>query len=254
MDNKLLNEGALIDNIIALRLLWIFITPFDKTDAFKFGIIDKDGKPLKKASALKTSAEKDSYSMLHRLAFRLKRVLGVLPFGKTNLASYGAAYMLVRENLANQIEPDSLEELFVSVLNNPESSLMIESIQEEFINALQESDVLPYALELKALPTDDKLAFVNTLNGKYGDDFSRLVVKLANMLSGEDDEYMNEDIGNVSAGIEGGTPRIKMGTTSKDINPPKKIKFKKASLTAYNSLPKLENTLYLLDDGRLILH
>lgn len=111
--------AELVDNAIALRIIYLLITPFNRTDAFKFGIIDETGKPLKKASQLKTNAERDSYSMLHRLVFRLKRVLGTLPFGQTNLASYAAAYMLVKEQYSENIETDDLEELFVSMFNNP---------------------------------------------------------------------------------------------------------------------------------------
>lgn len=122
--------AELIDNAIALRIIYLLITPFNRTDAFKFGIIDETGKPLKKASQLKTNAERDSYSMLHRLVFRIKRVIGTLPFGQTNLASYAAAYALVKEHYIDNNETDDLEELFVSLLNTGEDGLLNESKSE----------------------------------------------------------------------------------------------------------------------------
>lgn len=112
---------SLVDNAIAIRIIYLLITPFNQTDAFKHGIIDATGKPLKTASQLKTNAEKDSYTMLHRLVFRLKRVLGTLPFGQTNLASYAAAYALVKEQLEEEIEYDDPEEILISILNNLEN-------------------------------------------------------------------------------------------------------------------------------------
>lgn len=121
--------SELVDNAIALRIVYLLITPFNRTDAFKLGIIDTTGKPLKKASQLKTNAERDSFTMLHRLVFRLKRVLGTLPFGQTNLASYAAAYALIKEHYIDNNETDDLEELFVSLLNN-EDALLNESKSE----------------------------------------------------------------------------------------------------------------------------
>ena len=37
-----------IDNVIAFRILYMLVTPFDATDAFRLGIIDANGTPLKK--------------------------------------------------------------------------------------------------------------------------------------------------------------------------------------------------------------
>ena len=41
--------SRVIDALIAYRILKLLVTPFDKTDAFKQGIIDKDGKVLIKS-------------------------------------------------------------------------------------------------------------------------------------------------------------------------------------------------------------
>lgn len=66
-------------------------------DAYKLGIIDENGKVLKKARTLNTPEERDAYSIFHRLAFNLKRILEKLPFGKSKLASYAAALYLIKE-------------------------------------------------------------------------------------------------------------------------------------------------------------
>ena len=64
-----------IDLLITYRVIKLLVTPFNKQEAFAQGIIDKDGKILKKYKTLKTSKEKKSYTMLHRFVFNLKRIL-----------------------------------------------------------------------------------------------------------------------------------------------------------------------------------
>lgn len=93
---------SMIDNLIAFRVLYMLVTPFDKTDAFKLGIIDKDGKALKKVKDFKSSAERDAYTALHRLVFNLKKLLAKVPGGSSQLASIVAAYWLIKENYASR--------------------------------------------------------------------------------------------------------------------------------------------------------
>ena len=96
------------------RFIKTLTTPWEKTDAYAMGIIDKDGNPLKKSSQLRTSREKDSYTVFHRLVFNLKRIFTRLPFARSALGSYAAAMFLLKENTAmsdTQIE-DALKKVF----------------------------------------------------------------------------------------------------------------------------------------------
>ena len=43
------------DNLIAFKILHMLVTPFENTDAYKFGIIDKDGHPLRKLKDLSST-------------------------------------------------------------------------------------------------------------------------------------------------------------------------------------------------------
>ena len=90
--------GRIINNLIAFKILYMLVTPFEKTQAYKYGIIDKDGKPLKKTRDLKTEDEKDSYTQLDKLVFSLKRILAKLPGGDNKLKSLVAAYWLIKES------------------------------------------------------------------------------------------------------------------------------------------------------------
>ena len=64
-----------IDILITYRLLRILTTPFEKQDAFKYGIVDKEGKVLRKYSSLQDNKEKKAYTWLHRFCFNLKRIM-----------------------------------------------------------------------------------------------------------------------------------------------------------------------------------
>jgi len=61
-----------VDLLITYRIVKLLVTPFEKQEAFKFGIIDKDGKVLKKSKTLKTEKERKAYTILHRFVFNLR--------------------------------------------------------------------------------------------------------------------------------------------------------------------------------------
>lgn len=85
------------DLFYAYRFIKLLVTDWDKTEAFELGIIDDEGKVLKKTRELKTSDEKAAYTVFHRLVFNIKRLLNKLPFGKTKLASWATALFLIKE-------------------------------------------------------------------------------------------------------------------------------------------------------------
>ena len=85
------------DLYYTFRFLKILVTPWQEMDAFKHGIIDRDGTVLRKSSELKTDAERSSYTTFHRLVFNLKKLLNKVPLGKTRIASYAAALYLLKE-------------------------------------------------------------------------------------------------------------------------------------------------------------
>ena len=87
--------GRAIDLLITYRVIKLLVTPFEKQDAYKYGIIDKDGKVLRKTSDLNTGKEKDSYTVLHRFVFNLKRLINIIPGGKSKLGTYAAALGLL---------------------------------------------------------------------------------------------------------------------------------------------------------------
>ena len=83
-ENILMGIIASIGNIyFVYQFLKKLVTPFEKTEAFKLGIIDKDGKILKRRRDLETKEEKAAYTLSDTLIWNLKKILGKIPLGKS---------------------------------------------------------------------------------------------------------------------------------------------------------------------------
>ena len=130
-----LKEGAMgvVDTVIVFRILKMMTRKWEEMDAYKFGIIDDNGKRIKSKKP-KTSEEKNSFTLLHRLVFNLKRVLELLPFGRTRLASYAASLALLKENF--NIDGEYLERHFYQYLK--ENDLVLDLLEgHDNMNNLQ---------------------------------------------------------------------------------------------------------------------
>ena len=110
--------NRLVDLLITYRIVKGMTTPFDKTDAFKLGIIDKNGKVLKKAKDLNTEQEKDAYTILDRFIFNIKRIMG--KFGlNSSLSSFAVALALfLKESKEMQKHKLIIESTIISYLKH----------------------------------------------------------------------------------------------------------------------------------------
>lgn len=89
------------DLVYTIRFLKLLVTPFDKTEAFKKGIIDADGKKNKEFNTNSIDdreAYRSHYTPFHRLVFNLKRLMSKVPGGQSVVARYGAALALIKEH------------------------------------------------------------------------------------------------------------------------------------------------------------
>jgi|TARA_Y100000296_G_scaffold34580_1_gene40091 hypothetical protein len=109
-----------IDAFITFRFLKLLVTPFNKTEAFKMGIIDERGKVLKKYRTLERIAERQAYTILHRLVFNIKKLIEKIPGGKSRLATYAAALFLIKEHINEYHDSDGvlLEKEFYKYLKD----------------------------------------------------------------------------------------------------------------------------------------
>ena len=150
-----LTEGRAIDLFVAYRFLRILTTPWEDQPAFEHGIIDKDGKLLRKSNTLDTPQEKASFTLLHRLIFNLKRLLHKIPGVKTKLGTYATALFLLKQHFADQVEEeDTVEATFKKWLLDNEY-VTEDELQEEVMGL---GDMLPkgtYKVTIDVVPNED---------------------------------------------------------------------------------------------------
>jgi len=121
--------GRAIDLFVTYRFLRLLTTPFEKTDAYKLGIIDKKGNRIRKpkstqpAVELATSEQQNSYTILHKLVFNIKKLFSKVPGLRTKVGTYAAALFLLKDTFKEHVDdPDMFEKEFVKYLkeNNVE--------------------------------------------------------------------------------------------------------------------------------------
>jgi hypothetical protein len=87
-----------VDLFVTYRFLKLLVTPWNKQDAYKLGIIDDQGRSIKKARDLATEEERVAYTLLHRLVFNCKRIMQKIPLVRTKLGTYATALFLLKEH------------------------------------------------------------------------------------------------------------------------------------------------------------
>ena len=138
--------GRAIDLFVTYRFLRLLTTPFEDTDAFKLGIIDEKGnriklpKSTKPAVELSTSELKNSYTILHKLVFNIKKIFAKVPGLRTKVGTYAAALFLLKDTFKESVnDPDMFEKEFVKYLKENDIEFDNE-ISEEVIGF---GEVLP---------------------------------------------------------------------------------------------------------------
>jgi len=97
--------GRVIDALIAYRVLKLLVTPFNRTKAFKLGIIDDKGKVLIKSKDLPNSGpQREAYTLLIRFVFNLKKLLGKVGIRGPLGTSAAAALAFFKEENGQNLE------------------------------------------------------------------------------------------------------------------------------------------------------
>ena len=144
-----------IDMIITYRVIKLLVTPFEKMEAFKRGIIDKDGKVLIKFKEVPRNNKKH-YTVLHRFGLNLKRIMNKVGLG-SRLGSFAVALaLLIKEDKSYALHKDVLESTIIKYLKE----------QNEYDTFLKEEGDVPEISNQEPLMTcfgidvyevDDKL-------------------------------------------------------------------------------------------------
>jgi len=143
--------GRAIDLFVTYRFIKLLVTPFEKTEAFKLGIIDKEGNRVLPTTPpggvrkvvpepLVSTEEKNAYTILHKLVFNIKKIFGKVPGLRTKLGTYAAALFLLKDTFKEEVEdPDMFEKEFMKYLKE-QGYEIDDSISEEVIGF---GEVLP---------------------------------------------------------------------------------------------------------------
>lgn len=116
---------------LVITLVRMLITPFENTDAFRFGLIDATGRKIRNPL---NAEEEESYTPLHRFIFLIKAILEKAGIsGK--ITGLAAAYHLVKESLDREIPEDVLEKRLTKFISEEycflEEQIELERILEE---------------------------------------------------------------------------------------------------------------------------
>jgi hypothetical protein len=143
-----------IDLFVTYRFLKLLVTPWKKQEAYKLGIIDANGKALKKARDLGLESEREAFTLLHRLVFNCKRIMSKIPFVRSQLGTYAAALFLLKEHYKIENLPEA--EVTKYLLENKLIDLN-DNISEEVIGF---GNMLPageYKLKDQVTADDDEI-------------------------------------------------------------------------------------------------
>jgi hypothetical protein len=133
--------GRAIDLFVTYRFIKLLVTPFDKTPAFKLGIIDKDGARVMEKTVsrgmqptqLIGDEMRSAYTVLHKLVFNIKKIFGKVPGLRTKLGTYAAALFLLKDTFKESVDdPDMFEKEFMKYLKE-EGYEIDNTISEEVI-------------------------------------------------------------------------------------------------------------------------
>lgn len=128
------------DTYYTFRFLKTLTTKWVDMEAYKRGIVDENGKVLKKGMSIPTE-DKTHYTYFHRLVFNVKRLLEKLPFGKSKLASYAAALFLIKEN--GNLSENQIKEALDAVMKELELDLDMTISENTHWNVMENNQLSP---------------------------------------------------------------------------------------------------------------
>jgi hypothetical protein len=115
--------GRILDIFLTYQFLKKLTTPFDQWEAYKLGIIDENGKVLRKRRTLGTLEDRAAWGYFDIMVANLKKLIMKLPGGKTRIATFAAALLLLREEKGSIKSKQLLEEKFNEYLALTEAKM-----------------------------------------------------------------------------------------------------------------------------------
>ena len=146
-----------VDLIITYRVIKLLITPFNRQEAYKYGIIDDKGKVLRKFRTLQKPEEKKAYTLLHRFVFNLKRILQKVGLGG-RLGSFAVALgLLIKEDKSYEPYKQIIESAVVTYLKQTDQYDNLLNEEGEVPTFEPEQDVFCNCFGIDVYELEDRL-------------------------------------------------------------------------------------------------
>ena len=146
-----------VDLIITYRVIKLLITPFNRQEAYKYGIIDDKGKVLRKFRTLQKPEEKKAYTLLHRFVFNLKRILQKVGLGG-RLGSFAVALgLLIKEDKSYEPYKQIIESAIVTNLKETDQYNNLLNEEGEVPTFEPEQDVFCNCFGIDVYELEDRL-------------------------------------------------------------------------------------------------
>jgi hypothetical protein len=128
---------------------------FEKTEAYKLGIIDKKGKILKQMKDLESDKERKAYTLLDRVIWNIKKLMSFIPGGGSMLAGVAAATaLLMKEEMGYDVS-DRLVQVMLEAARNPQTDEdMIQKISDMWEKS--RGNVKKFKMDMKRAKLDDR--------------------------------------------------------------------------------------------------
>jgi len=169
--------SRILGTIVAYQTVKMLSSNWKTWDIYKLGLIDAQGKQVRKAE---TSAEKAAMNFGTILVMNLKRMIEKLPFGKTRVGSLAAALFLLKEHN--------------NVLDDQEFDLEI----SKYINILElqlnESDMTTTIPAGKYVNKDTNAMYVIEDTESFAEEFNVPLFEMKNVITQEREVVSATDI------------------------------------------------------------
>lgn len=127
----------MVDLFLVYSFIRKLVTPFDKWEAYKLGIIDEKGKVLIKRKDFTKANQKKAFGIFDVMLLNLKKLLAKVPGGQSRLASYAAALWLIKEwNMFTDSKPLLTEDISDDIIEK--SVLDFDKIISEILDEVEE--------------------------------------------------------------------------------------------------------------------
>lgn len=193
-------KNSLLSLFVLYFIVRKLVTPFKKTDAYKLGIIDEDGKVLRPRKTLKERHELEAYTIFDTLIFNLKKLIQRTVPGRTVISTFTRGLSLLKEDVRYDDSKDAIVgddkdelEAFLDSLDltdeerkelqhraNLKRWYKFKMIDEDIVNVTGANVCVdPSCIAPKKTSKKDRVntLFVTRFGSEFGDDFGAKSLK-----------------------------------------------------------------------------